>query len=455
MNNMTLNNIAIACNGRYIGDEANKDFTITMVTIDSRQIEDGGLFIAVKGERVDGHNYIEDVFSKGAACVISEKELDISKPYILVESSLVALKEIAKFYRENLSVTLVGISGSVGKTSTKEMIASVLSQEYKVLKTEGNFNNEIGLPLTILKIRDEHQVAVIEMGISDFGEMQRLSAIAKPDVAVLTNIGTCHLENLKDRDGVLKAKTEMFEYLCENGYVVLNGDDDKLFTVKDVNGIRPAFVGLNSKNDIYASDIVSDGLSGVEFVINDNGKKLCAKVNIPGEHMVYNALTGYAIGKIMNISDEKILAGMEKLKPVSGRNNIIKTDYITIIDDCYNANPVSMKASIDVISKVKTRTVCVLGDMFELGENEKQLHCEVGEHFKDKDVDVLITAGNLAANIAKAAGCNENIKIYHFETRDDMLKELKTLITKSDTVLVKASHGMAFDKVVEELKCYQ
>lgn len=455
MENMTLLNIANACGGRYIGDETLKDETITMATIDSRQIEKDGLFIAVKGEKTDGHNYINDVYQKGALCVISEKELDTDKPYILVESSLMALKDIAEFYRENLQITVIGITGSVGKTSTKEMVASVLETKYKVLKTEGNFNNEIGLPLTILKIRKEHEVAVVEMGISDFGEMHRLSKIAKPDVCILTNIGTCHLENLIDRDGVLKAKTEIFDYSCENGYIVLNGDDDKLITIKDVNGIKPVYVGFSKENTIYANNLKDEGLVGTEFDIVDGKYSIKARVNIPGVHMVNNALTAYAVGKILELSDEEIVKGIAALKPVGGRNNIITTKYLTIIDDCYNANPVSMKASIDVLDKATTRKVAILGDMFELGENESLLHYEVGKYLATKQIDLLITAGTLAKNIAKAVKENLKIDVLMYDTRDELLEDLSKHLKANDTVLIKASHGMHFDKIVEDLKCYQ
>ena len=242
MKNMTLENIAKACNGIYVGDEDLKSKEITGVEKDSRLIEDGYLYLPFVGARVDGHDFIPQVFDKGALCTLSEKDLNNPKgPYIKVESVATALKDIAEFYRKQLSCKIIGITGSVGKTSTKEIIASVLEEKFKVLKTEGNYNNEIGEPLTILKIRDEHEVAVIEMGISDFEEMHRLAKVSRPDVCVITNIGTCHLENLGDRDGVFKAKTEMFDYASKDCFIVLNGDDDKLSNVKEVNGHAPAF----------------------------------------------------------------------------------------------------------------------------------------------------------------------------------------------------------------------
>jgi len=219
MKNMSLNQIALACEGTYVGDASQTSLEISGVVIDSRKVEPGFLFVAMKGERTDGHNFIPSVYAKGAACVLCERAPEYpAGPYIQVPSCADALKRLAAYYRSTLSIPIIGISGSVGKTSTKEMIAAVLAQKYHVLKTEGNFNNEIGLPLTIFRIREEHEAAVLEMGISDFGEMTRLGMMARPNICVLTNIGLCHLENLKDRDGILKAKTEMFEFIM-GGYV--------------------------------------------------------------------------------------------------------------------------------------------------------------------------------------------------------------------------------------------
>ena len=232
MKNMTLERITEVCGGVYYGSEADKKKEIAGAVIDSRQVESGYLFIAVKGEKVDGHQFIPQVFEKGALAVLSEQELsEPAGPYIRVESTLGAMKKLAAYYRRSLDIKVVGITGSVGKTTTKEMLASVLSTHFNTLKTLGNFNNELGMPLTLLRLREEHEAAIVEMGISDFGEMTRLTRIAKPDTCVITNIGLCHLEFLKSRDGILKAKTEIFDFLKEDGHVILNGDDDKLVTV--------------------------------------------------------------------------------------------------------------------------------------------------------------------------------------------------------------------------------
>ena len=369
----------------------------------------------------------------------------------MVASCKQALKDLAEHYRKALDIKVVGITGSVGKTSTKEMIASVLSQKYSVLKTAGNFNNEIGLPLTIFNIRDNHQVAVLEMGISDFGEMHRLTKMARPDVCVITNIGLCHLENLGDRDGILKAKTEMFDFMQPDAKIILNGDDDKLITVKDVKGVEPNFFGLSSKFCAYADDVRSLSLKGTSCNIHLGEQSFSTIIPIPGHHMVYNALAGALVGQELGLTADEIKAGIEALVPVSGRNNLIETDSLMIIDDCYNANPISTKASLDVLSLADNRKVAVLGDMFELGENEKELHFGVGEHAAKDNVDLVVCIGALSSNTAngaKSAGAN----VMHFATKAEFLAEAKNVLQKGDAVLVKASNGMGFKEIVENLQ---
>ena len=272
MKNLTLEHIADACHGIYIGPEEARNICVTAITSDSRKVEEGCLFVPIVGARADGHTFISQVMEAGAGCTLSEKELgDVSFPYIKINSSLQAVKDIAAYYLEQLQIPVIGITGSVGKTSTKEMIAAVLEQKYRVLKTQGNFNNELGLPLTVFRLRDEDEIAVLEMGISDFNEMHRLAAIAKPNTCVITNIGTCHLENLGDRDGVLKAKTEVFDPLKPNATVILNGDDDMLcVSVRDWGvGIprmsRSLIYSRYVRLDNHKSDVKGFGL-GLSYV---------------------------------------------------------------------------------------------------------------------------------------------------------------------------------------------
>ena len=453
MPNMTLKNIALACEGTYVGPCELEEKVICGAVIDSRLVEEDYLFIPIKGERVDGHKFIPQVFEKGACCVLSEEELENpAGPYIKVTSSEDALKKIAAFYRQSLGIKVVGITGSVGKTSTKEMIASVVSQKYKVHKTAGNFNNEIGLPLTVFGIRAEHEVAILEMGISDFNEMHRLSTVANPDICVITNVGLCHLENLGDRDGVLKAKTECFEHMKDGGLAVLNGDDDKLRTKESVNGRASVFYGLEESNAIFATEVVNLGFEGMEATIHTPEGNFKASIAIPGEHNVYNALAATAVGLELGLSLDEIKKGIEEARTIAGRTNLVKANGMNIIDDCYNANPVSMAAALDVLSHAKGRTIAVLGDMGELGDNEAILHFGVGRCVAEKQIHTLFCAGVLAEEYKKGvAAVGNDCEVYHFEKRDDMIERLLSYVKEGDNILIKASHFMDFPKVVEAL----
>lgn len=396
-------------------------------------------------------------------CYIRKELEGQTNSYIKVKSSLQALKDMALLYRNNLDIKVVGITGSVGKTSTKETISYVLNKKYKVLKTEGNFNNEIGLPLTVFRLRDDDEVAVLEMGISDFGEMDRLSKIAQPDISVITNIGLCHLENLKTRDGILKAKTEIFNNMKPDGIAILNGDDDKLITVDEVNGKKPERFGINYKDGVYAKDIENLGLSGTKFVISglncvDGCKDFEVTVPVPGHHMIYNALAAACVGAALELTSTQIADGIADLKTISGRNNIIKTSKYTLIDDCYNANPVSMKASVDVLDVAIGRKVCILGNMYELGENEKNLHYDVGQYIGTKNIDVLITIGDLARHIAMGTDDymethfgSYDCEIHSFDDMEEFNMAYSSILKDNDNILIKASHAMKFADIVELL----
>ncbi len=483
--NLTIRQITEATGGRLVympagGEQTEQSFmdsAVDSVVLDSRKVTPGGVFIATVGERVDGHSFIPQVFAAGAALVITQKTPDRVSgqwgSYLLVEDTLQALKDVAECYRKSLDIPVIGITGSVGKTSTKEFVAGVLSEKYNVLKTQGNYNNEIGVPLTLLQIRPEHQVAVVEMGISDFGEMHRLSKMARPDVALITNIGQCHLENLKTRDGILKAKTEMFDFMAEKGLICLNGEDDKLRTVNTSGDREIRFFGSNNPEGcaVYASEVVSKGLWGSEMVINSAaGQHYEAQVSLPGAHMVLNAVAAACVAEYLGLRPEEIQAGLKKVAAVGGRNHLIRTDRYILIDDCYNANPVSMKAGIDLLCMADTYKVAILGDMFELGENEGALHAEVGAYAADKQVDRLICVGSHSRHMYEAALkaqektlCNsdgvshaEPGRIAYFENREDLLEALKAqpekFLPMNCTILIKASHGMHFEEVVELLK---
>ncbi len=454
MKNLTLKNLALACNGKYVGSKEMENQEVSCIFTDSRKAEAGGLFVPIKGARVDAHDFIEQVMEKDVLATLSEKDLgEQSFPYILVESSLTAVKEIAEFYLKQLQIPVVGITGSVGKTSTKEVIASVLEQKYNTLKTQGNFNNELGLPLTIFRLRDEHEMAVLEMGISDFGEMHRLAKIARPNTCVITNIGLCHLEFLKSRDGILKAKTEIFDYLQPDGHIILNGDDDKLVTVRETKGIKPVFFGIENHQEIWADEIKPEGLKGISCRIHTGEESFSVLIPVPGKHSVYNALAATAVGLTYGLTREEISRGIESLQSVSGRFHIIETPEYTVIDDCYNANPISMKASLDVLTDALERKVAILGDMGELGADERKMHQEVGKYAAEKGIDVLLCVGELSEDMEAAArALNSKTQVRHFANKEDLMKELPEILQKGDTVLVKASHFMEFGEIVEKLR---
>lgn len=458
MKNMTLEAIAKAVGGQlHIGNGYDAKKEATGVVIDSRLVEEGNVFVATKGAKVDGHTFIPQVIEKGAMGVICEDAPDESYTYILVKDSFKALKDAAEYYRNQLDIKFVGIIGSVGKTSTKEIVAATLSTKYNVLKTLGNFNNEVGVPLTIFRIKEEHEIAVVEMGISDFGEMSRLGQIAKPNVVIMTNIGPCHLEKLIDLDGVLKAKTEVFDYMPDDGIIILNAQDDKLKTVKKSDNKEIIFY---DGEDIYAEIKENLGLKGTKFDLNAYGKKIPCQINLPGRHMVTNSLAAAAAGLKLGLTLEEISKGIASAEGIAGRSHLIETKDYLLIDDCYNANPKSMKSAIDLMGYALGRKVAILGDMFELGEEENALHYQVGEYAMKNGIDLLICVGKLSKNMFDGALKVKNDdsvlgEVCYFENKEDLLIALKdtnrSLLRKDDTILIKASHGMGFTEIVELL----
>lgn len=452
---MTLEWIADVCGGTFSGSESDQKIEVTGVHTDSREIKKGWLFIPLKAER-DGHDFITAAAENGAVATLSEREPDGSLPCIRVADTKAAMHRLAAAYRRSLDLKVVGITGSVGKTSTKEMIASVLAEQYRVLKTEGNYNNEIGLPLTIFRLKKEHEIAVLEMGISDFGEMHRLAGMAYPDLCVITNIGLSHLERLGSRDGILKAKTESFSHIRENGAAILNGDDDKLCAITEADGKPVLFYGIgNDKGDgreVYADQVDAESLKHTCATIHIGEEQFPVCIPAAGAHNVYHALAAACVGKKLGLTAAQIKHGIEHVQSIDGRNRLIEQGDITIIDACYNASPNSMNASIDVLSKAKGRKIAVLGDMGELGPKTKKLHALVGEHIAGTQIDALFCTGTLAAKIieaAKAAGSGAEI-IYE-SSRETLIEKLLEYKQEGDTILVKASHFMNFNKIVDAL----
>ena len=449
MKQFTLGQFVKACRGIFKGPTKLLDRPIGNVQVDSRLIKEGDLFIATVGEKVDGHRFIPDVYKKGALCAVSQQKPDASyEPCLFVEDTLQALKDAAEAYRKTLSIPVIGITGSVGKTSTKEMVAAILKQKYQVLKTPGNFNNEIGLPLTVFQIEPFHEAAVLEMGINHFGEMHRLSKIARPTHCLLTNIGVAHLEYLGSRDGILKAKTEMFDYAADNAKIFVNGDDDKLIALKD----RAVTFGFDPANMVFADQAENAGLEGMCCQIHAGDISFKVHIPLPGKHMIYNAMAGTCVGLSLGLTPKEIQAGISSLKPLDGRSNILHTGRYTLLDDCYNANPVSMCAMLDVLNRAHTRKVAILGDMGELGEQSEALHASVGEHLGSIHADLVITIGPLSEAIHKAAKSAAPWSLcLHYDSQEAFLKEADSLLQKDDSILLKASHYMGFEHIVKIL----
>lgn len=454
---MTVREVQAAVKGRLFG-EIEAEAVLETVSTDSRTDFHNGVFIAIKGERVDGHRYIDKAFAGGARLAIGEEALPAQwaagYAYLQVENSITALQQLASAYRNKLAAPIIGISGSVGKTSTKEMIAAILGHDHPIGKTEGNLNNEIGVPLTLLSFPIDIAYGVVEMGISDFGEMELLSRIARPDICVLTNIGDCHLEALGDREGVKKAKTEMFLHMQPQGRVYLNGDDPLLAVITQVRGQKPILFGFKAHNDCIASDCHSLGLLGSTARIDYRGQSITARIPIAGVHMVLNTAVAVAIAIDFGLSNEQIEAGIAAAQTIRGRSNQIKIGGTIVIDDCYNANPMSMKASLTMLGESEgSKRIAVLGDMFELGLEEVSLHQSVGLAAASLPIETVYCIGRLAAAIAdglEKGGFGG--QIITADSKEAVLEQIAAERAEGAIILVKASHGMHFDEIVDRLQ---
>ena len=451
MKKLTLSEIALSCGGKYVGSDDMATAAVTSVVRDSRQVKEGSLFLCIKGAAADGHDYAASAYENGAVCCLAQRPLDTDKPYILVDSVLDSVRYIAKYYRSKLDIPFVGIVGSVGKTTAKEMTAAVLSRKYSVLKTPENLNNELGVPLTVLSIGTEHTAAVIEMGISDFGEMSRLAEIVRPDICVITTIGYCHLENLGDLNGVMRAKGEVFDYMSDDSLAVMNGDDD-ILRAYDTK-MKKVTYGLKPDNDFVGSNIKNLGFDGVSCDISSDRGTFPALIHAFGSHVVSAALAAAAVGTALGMENGDIALGIGDYATVGGRASVINTGCLTVIDDCYNANPNSVKAALTSLSVIGGRRIAVLGDMLELGSSSSQLHYDVGKFASDIGVDLLIACGDQGKFIYDGfiSGASEGYARY-FEKKEDFLSLIDELISAGDTVLVKASHGMHFEEIVDRLK---
>lgn len=461
--NITIKDIIKICDAKLI--YGNEEFECTDFSKDTRTIKDGDVYIGIKGENFDGNTLYKEAFEKGASvCIvqninIEEKEHEKykDKNLILVKDTVEALQKIAKYKRELYEIPVIAVTGSVGKTSTKDIIASVVGVKYNVLKTQGNLNNHIGLPLTILGLK-EHNALVVEMGMNNLGEISTLSKIAKPNIAVITNVGTSHIGNLGSRENILKAKLEILDGMAKGGTVIINNDNDMLQAWNSSNNKKMNIItyGIENKCNVKAINIdLQESASSfdVEYDIN-NSKVSIENVIVPigGTHFVYNALCAVAIGKKLNISNEEIKKGINNFVLSKNRMEIInlKND-ILLINDCYNANYDSMKAGIEYLSKTKAnRKIAVLGDMLELGDFSYELHKKVGEEIIKNNIDILVTVGQMAEVIYNTVK-EKNTNVYMCENNCKAIETLKSIIHNKDIIYVKASNGMRFKEIIDGL----
>lgn len=448
---MTAEQIAKATSGR-IYNIKDSNIKITKVSSDSRNIPQGCAFVAIKGERFDGHEFALQAVEQGAGLVVSEKELE-NVPYILVDSTRQALLDIAGLWRSLFDIPVVAITGSVGKTTTKEMIACVMSEKYKNLKTQKNLNNEIGMPQTLLQLDESYESAVIEMGMNHKGEISRMTNSCRPDIAVITNVGYSHIENLGSREGILNAKLEMLEGLKDGGTLVLNGDDENLCKVKSDRFKIIRYSIEENKSDIYAKNIVLNEDS-VEFSICDGEKEIACRLNCGGIHNVKNALAAYCVGISAGVEQDKIISALARFKPDALRQNKQKVGNNTFILDCYNAAPDSMNSALQMLSAATSNhRIAVLGGMLELGEYSQLLHEAVGKMVAKNKVDYLLTFGGDSHYYVKSAvenGFDKN-NAKEFETREQLALFLKNLLCDGDTVLFKGSRGMQLELAAKQL----
>lgn len=445
----TASEIAEVTGGRLIG----ADVTVTGVSTDTRTIEKGMLFVAVRGESFDGNDFIDAAAEKGAAAVISDREegaVSHSVTVILVRDSRAAQLALARHHRMKFPLKLVGVTGSVGKTSTKDMVFAVLSAQFNTLKTEGNFNNDIGLPRTLFRLNESYGAAVIEMGMSDLGEISVLSGAAVPDICIITNIGWCHIENLKTRENILRAKLEILDGASESAPLILNGDDEFLKNV-DIPGRRIVKYGRSEGCDVRAENIVQNA-DGQEFTLLYRGKSYGAKLPVVGEHHVMNALAAFAAGIEAGMSPEEIVPAFMRYEASGMRQRVEKRGDITVILDCYNASPTSMESSLSVLGgmTVPGRKCAVLGDMLELGEMSAQLHAGVADYIM-KNADCAFLYG------AEMAHCRERLERAGFEAHHSTDKaaltaELLEWLRPGDAVLFKGSRGMRMEEIAEKVK---
>ena len=456
MEYLTIKELILASEGQLVS-KCNEETIVSNIVIDSRKAGKDSAFVAIVGENLDGHNFINLAINQGCKTIIKNKNnnVDIENKevnVIEVSDTEIALGDIAKFYKNKFKIPFIAVTGSVGKTTTRDMVYSTISAKYNSLKNVGNLNNQFGVPLTLFNLNKEHECAVIEMGMSGFNEIEYLANIVNPQIGIISNIGYSHVEHLGSRDGIFKAKMEIATNFDENSLLIVNGDDDCLKTLKTkVLVYKLRTFGFDKDNDIYCESYEMDEES-INFVAVINGKKEELFIPTVGKHNIYNAMAAILVGLNLNMTIEEIKDGLKNFQCTKNRLDIIKKDKLTIIDSVYNASIDSMSAALNILGRYENRRVAILGDMFEMGEFAEFGHRQVGKAALG-NIDIMIAIGKDSEYIVKELkenNMNEN-NLYHFETKEEAIESLDNIIKDDDVILVKASRGMNLEKVVEYL----
>lgn len=458
MKKITIREIVKATGAQMIalGDmDAALNREIDYVTQDSRETKEGVLFVARIGEVRDGHDFLPQCFANGVTACLSQKVVapQNGAVVLLVPDTGKALLDLAAYYRDLFDIPYIGITGSVGKTTTKDLIASVVSQKYDTLWTDGNYNNEVGVPLTIFRIEEHHQAAVIEMGMNHFGELDRIAAAVRPNIGVISNVGVAHIGFLGSREGILQAKCEMLAHLEKDGVAILNGDNDMLQTLEGKLPHTVKWFGVENRRDFYADEIEVVGLEQTKCTLHTPIGAVSVTIPVPGEHMVLNALSAAAVGVELGLSLAEIKAGIDGFIPTKKRMTLMKdVNGMTILNDVYNANPVSMKSALDVLANADTRKVAILGTMGELEEYAPAMHKEVGAYAAEKGVDLLFCIGKWSECMEEGAREGGLQRVYRYDDQETFWAEGLPLLKQGDTVLAKASNAIGFYKTIEKLQ---
>ena len=441
--------------GGSLCDLQYKDVKVSGVSTDSRTIQENNLYIPLVGEVFDGRLFVKECEDKGASAFLIDREYEIktniSIPYIRVDDTLKALQDLARSYRKELDVKVIGITGSNGKTTTKDLLYEVLSTKYKTQKTIGNLNNEIGVPKTILSLNEDTEIAVVELGTDKFGDISLTSNIALPDIAIITNIGDSHLHNLKSKEGILKAKMEIVEGLNKDGIFIYNGDDETM--KKEISSYKVdqkiISFGLEEANDFVVKEIPS---TPAKVSFSHDGETY--DIPLLGRHNIYNGAACLLIANILGLDTNEVKSGLVKVRPANNRSSMIEFDGFDVLDDSYKSNPQSLRSGLATCKLLDgyNNKIVVLGDMLELGDKEDELHYEVGLDIDPKDIHYCLFFGNLSYHMYKGALNNfPKDRAFHFTDKDDLIDKLKSLITKSTLVFVKGSHGMHMEEIIESI----